>query len=119
LGSKVYILDAIPEIGNYDSRQIARSLAGNRIGQDELMRALQIPRTDHMARVAPLKDTFQTLQSGGATLLDPAPYFCDLTTCSALFDGDAQYFDNNHIINSAAQRIRPLFTPLFAPDTSE
>jgi hypothetical protein len=35
-----------------------------------------------------------------------------------LYDGKAQYFDNNHIINSAALRIRSLFDPLFASDSN-
>lgn len=112
-GSKVFVLKAIPEIGQYDSRHIARALAGNRLNQMDLNKALTSDQTIHQARIEPLVTGFKTLKSKGITLLDPTPYFCDEQVCSALHDGAAQYFDNNHIINSSALRIRPLFAPVF------
>ena len=112
-GTDVSILHAIPEIAGYDSRQIARQLAGHRINPDALEAAIQVSLTDHQERVAPLQDTLQRLTNEGVTLIDPTPSFCNGDTCSAMFEGKAQYFDNNHIINSAALRIRGLFAPFF------
>lgn len=112
-GSQVTLLRAIPEIAGYDSRRIARSLAGNRINADELETATQTPLAEHQTRVAPLAPMFQTLASQDVKFIDPTPMFCSGDTCSALYEGKAQYFDNNHIINSASVRIRTLFAPFF------
>ena len=114
VGSDVSLLRAIPEISNYDSRQVARALAGNRLSADNLSAATTIPINAYQARTAALDPTFQAIAADGVTLFDPAPFFCSDAMCSALHGGKAQYFDNNHIINSAAIRIRSLFAPLFA-----
>ncbi|MGB7318420.1 MAG: acyltransferase family protein [Planktotalea sp.] len=113
LGSKVFVLSAIPEIPDYDSRKIARALAGHRLSSTQLDDAVQTPRSNVEARAMPLEKAFQKMAAQGITILDPAPYFCTDTHCSALHEGKAQYFDNNHIINAAALRIRSLFADVF------
>jgi hypothetical protein len=113
-GSEVFVLKAIPEIRDYDSRHIARALAGNRLSDEALATAVEIPAAAHEKRVSDLSQTLAQIDANGAALLDPAPFLCAAQTCSALHHGKAQYFDNNHIINSAALRIRSLFDPLFA-----
>ena len=50
---------------------------------------------------------------GRVELIDPWPRFCDGTRCSAVVDGVGQFFDNNHVTNAAALRVRDLFAPLF------
>lgn len=112
-GAKVFVLNAIPEIANYDSRQIARALAGNRLDSAELDKATSTAKKLVETRAQPLAQAMEQMQENGAVILDPAPYFCGQETCSALHDGAAQYFDNNHIINSAALRIRALFSEVF------
>ncbi|MEP5152407.1 acyltransferase family protein [Planktotalea sp.] len=119
VGTEVFLLAPIPEIGRYDSRQIARALAGNRLSEIDLNNATIAARSEVDARSTPLREAFQSVAETGATLLDPIPYFCDSATCSALHEGKAQYFDNNHIVNSAALRIRELFTEVFARGTSQ
>ena len=118
-GVDVFVLKAIPEIGNYGSRFVARALAGNRMSNDALADAVSTSMSDLESRNAPMNEVFETLDKIGATLLDPWPYFCDEDQCSALFEGKAQYFDNNHIVNSAALRIRDLFVPIFKLDAGE
>lgn len=113
-GSEVFLLAPIPEVAEYDSRVIARALAGNRMSMQALEQATFTPRAKIEARAASLSNAVQAIADTGAQVLDPAPYFCEGDTCSALHDGKAQYFDNNHIINSAAIRIRPLFKDVFA-----
>ncbi len=117
-GSEVFVLKAIPEIRDYDSRHIARALAGNRLSDESLATAVEIPAAAHEKRVSDLSQTLAQIDANGAALLDPAPFLCAAQTCSALHDGKAQYFDNNHIINSAALRIRSLFDPLFASESN-
>jgi peptidoglycan/LPS O-acetylase OafA/YrhL len=112
-GSDVSLLGPIPEVANYDSRKIARALAGNRMSDAELEIATGTARSDIDNRAASLKDAFRSMTNMGATILDPTPYFCEGDKCSALHDNKAQYFDNNHIVNSAAMRIRPLFADVF------
>jgi peptidoglycan/LPS O-acetylase OafA/YrhL len=112
-GAEVFILNAIPEIPNYDSREIARALAGNRLSPADLEHSLTASLSDVTARAAPLDRAVQDLASDGITILDPAPYFCEAAECSAIQDGAAQYFDNNHIVNEAARRIRSLFDPIW------
>ena len=115
----VFVLGAIPEISDYDSRQIARALAGHRMDDDALEDAVTLPLSAHNARTEDTTNALTNLKSSGIRLLDPSPHFCDSNQCSALYDGAAQYFDNNHIINSAARRIRPLFAPVFEGRQSE
>ena len=59
-------------------------------------------------------DLMTTMAQAGASLLDPWPEFCDDTACSALAGGFAGYFDNNHITNTNARRVRGVFAPVFA-----
>ncbi len=113
-GADVFLLDAIPEIPAYDSRKIARALAGHRMGEAELASAVSVTQQTVNKRAQTLAPLMQEMQNTGIATLDPTPYFCGKTSCSALFEGKAQYFDNNHIVNAAALRIRGLFAPVFA-----
>ncbi|MGH1577958.1 acyltransferase family protein [Planktotalea sp.] len=112
-GHKLFVLNALPEIHDYDSRKIARELAGNRMSEDQLSKAVSLSLEDHQKRTSAIAPAMHDLSTLGATLLDPSPYFCESNSCSALHKGKAQFFDNNHIINSSALRIRALFQPVF------
>lgn len=50
----------------------------------------------------------------GATLIDPAPRFCDGTTCAVARDGHALFYDAGHITVFAARAIHGLFDPVVA-----
>ena len=56
----------------------------------------------------------EAMGQAGAAVLDPWPEFCDTAACSALAGGFAGYFDNNHITNTNARRVRGVFAPVFA-----
>jgi len=107
-GSDVTVLAPIPEIGPYDSRTVARLQAGltsARAGTDQMTRT---PRIEVETRAAPLQAVLTQLQT-----LDLTDRFCTAEICSAIHDGTGQYFDNNHLTNSAAIRIRDVFRPVF------
>lgn len=106
--TEVFLLTPIPEIANYDSRTIARALSTKRMSAEEARLAQSIALQDVQSR----QSSFDTLQASNATLLDASPYLCDDAECSAIFDGTGQYFDNNHLTNSAARRIRNVFRPV-------
>lgn len=109
---RVLVLQQVPEIPWYDSRDVARRLArGDSIAKEEAR--LSVPTSEVAARKdaaeAPL---IEARDRGEVTLLDPDPYFCSPESCSAMRDGEAVYFDNNHITNSVALRDRELFSPV-------
>ena len=53
------------------------------------------------------------VEGSGASVLESWPYLCDAFLCAAVHDGVGQYFDNNHLTNSAARRMHALFAPVF------
>ncbi|MEM9579107.1 MAG: acyltransferase family protein [Pseudomonadota bacterium] len=113
-GSSVAVLRSIPEIAGYDARQISRVLNnGARADWNDAPGLMQISQQEVEARDAPLAGLWGALASTGTLLLDPAPFLCSGGTCSAVHDGVGQYFDNNHLTNSAARRIRSLFEPFW------
>ena len=42
-------------------------------------------------------------------LLDPLPYLCAEEICPGIIDGHPLYFDDNHLSNTGATRLAPLF----------
>lgn len=112
----IFVLNQIPEIAGYHSGVAARFLAHGQMDPDQLTRDMaRVPRADVDARAAPVQEVLaQAVASGTAQVLDPVPYFCGPEWCSALHEGEAAYFDNNHLTNTTARRIRDLFAPVFA-----
>ncbi|WP_410216631.1 acyltransferase family protein [Paracoccus sp. (in: a-proteobacteria)] len=111
-GAQVHVLRQVPEIADYGSLPVARALArGETIPasrlQIDLSRALQ----RESAGLAPF---VAAAARGEVTLIDPWPLNCDKTICTVLGEGRTTYFDNNHITNAGAMRMRRLFAPLFA-----
>ncbi|WP_425097891.1 acyltransferase family protein [Tropicibacter sp. S64] len=112
----VYVLRQPPEIPFYDSRRAAREAAH---GTWPLAPAPQTTPTVNRATLAvrsALADApwLPLAEEGRIRFLDPWPFFCDADSCSAVHDGTGQYFDNNHITNSAALRVRDVFAPVFS-----
>jgi peptidoglycan/LPS O-acetylase OafA/YrhL len=114
---RVHVLRQPPEIPFYDSRKAAREaahagwpLAAPRQSQPAVSRDLLTLRTTLAdAPWVPLAN------SELVTWIDPWPRFCEGALCHAIHGGVGQYFDNNHITNSAALRVRDLFAPVFDP----
>ncbi|MBT8408027.1 MAG: acyltransferase [Alphaproteobacteria bacterium] len=115
--SRVAVLRQPPEIAMYDSRIAAREFAHRGLP------FAQEPRTqDHITyhdlrQRAVLADApFQALEAVGQVLwIDSWAPMCAAGTCRALVDGEGFYFDNNHLTNTAARRMRHLFHPILPP----
>jgi len=113
--SAIHVLRQPPEIPDYGSRVIAREMAHGRL-RDASARASQdlAHAQERAARgEAPLR---RAEASGLITYLDSWPYFCDENLCSAMPEGQALYFDNNHMTNSGGIRLRSLFAPVLTGD---
>lgn len=108
---EVHVLRQAPEIPLYDSRIIAREVAHGRLNDltDQVSISLDMALSRTRLGEAPLR---LAEAAGLVTLLNTWPYFCDAQACSALADGNALYFDNNHITNSAGIRLRDVFYPI-------
>jgi hypothetical protein len=114
-GLRVFVLRQPPEIPRYDSRKAAREAAH---AGWLLAPAPQTEATVSRAALAPraaLADApWQGLAAAGSlALLDPWPGVCDAARCAAVQGGTGQYFDNNHVTNAAALRLRGVFAPVF------
>lgn len=110
---RIHILRQPPEVPEYDSRAVARALVHGRMGVDDTTR-LTVPRSMAEARAAHAEAPLMALdRSGAITLIDPWPRLCDASTCGVIQDGQALYFDNNHLTNRAAIALSDLFAPTF------
>lgn len=111
----ILVLRQPPEIPLYDSRKAAREAAH----RGWLLAAR--PETevdvnrDSLAMRAGFADApwLPLDEEGRITFLDSWPDFCTAQSCSAVHAGVGQYFDNNHITNAAALRVRDIFAPVF------
>ncbi|WP_082358393.1 acyltransferase family protein [Shimia sp. SK013] len=106
----VHILEQPPEIAFYSAPKVARALAHGQITPDEGTRRSAIGRADAERRAKPAQTA---IAESGANLLLTWGAFCDAFLCEAIHLGVGQYFDNNHLTNAAARRIRGVFHPLF------
>ncbi|KUF10164.1 acyltransferase family protein [Pseudoponticoccus marisrubri] len=118
---EIFVLRQPPEIPAYDSREAAREAAHAGWPLAAAPRvAASVPREALALRAALADAPWQDLaETGAITLLDPWPRFCNATACHAVRDGVGQYFDNNHLTNAAALRVRDLFAPVFARTTRQ
>lgn len=117
----VHVLRQPPEIPWYNSRFAAREAAhaGLPLAAPATTDS-SVPAAAIVLR-ATLSDSpwLPLADEGRITFLDTWPYFCADGTCSAVQQGQGQYFDNNHLTNSAAIRIRDVLRPVFAPLLTE
>ncbi len=107
----VYVLRQPPEITDYKASTVARALAHKRITPKDARRVGQVTMIHASVRAA-LGDA--AIQASGAQVIDTWPWFCGPFLCDAVHSGVGQYFDNNHVTNSAARRIRAIFYPVLA-----
>ncbi|WGW04451.1 acyltransferase family protein [Tropicibacter oceani] len=111
----IHVLRQPPEIPQYDSRKAAREAA--HAGWP--LAAEAVTQTDVARDTLALRSAFADgpwltmAEAGKIGFIDSWPQFCDATTCRAIKDGVGQYFDNNHVTNSAAIRVRDIFQPVF------
>lgn len=105
-GRQVFVLRQVPEIFEYDSRVVARGLAHGRLTQDDVAALASVPRAALAERT---RAADRMLEGSGAQQIDPWPLLCEADSCSAMAGGFAGYFDNNHITNTNARRLRGVF----------
>lgn len=109
----VFILQQPPEIANYSAPKGARALAHRQIDPDQARRLGEITLSDASARAASGQ---AAIEASGGQILKTWPWFCGAFLCEAVIDSQGQYFDNNHVTNSAARRMRETFAPVFSQD---
>jgi peptidoglycan/LPS O-acetylase OafA/YrhL len=109
-GKAVQVVQQVPEVADYDSRLAARRLAHGRAAPPS-----EIALAAALDRAAAGEAAFKPLATQGRiTWLESWGYFCDDAACRALHEEVGQYFDNNHITNSASLRVRGLFAKALA-----
>jgi peptidoglycan/LPS O-acetylase OafA/YrhL len=111
---QVIVLRQVPEIPFYDSREVSRRLAHHRLTPEDAEKSVfTVPLQQVAARQAASEAPFRKLAAAGViTWLDSWPTFCSGDACSAMRDGRALFFDNNHVVNLTALTMRHLFDPL-------
>lgn len=107
---QIYVLRQVPEIAWYSARDTARRLVHGHL--DTAKDLSRIARAEAEIRAQGADGILASLPET-ATVLDPWPMFCDQEECSAIHEGRSNYFDNNHITNTGARRVRHLFGGLF------
>ncbi len=112
---RVFVLRQPPEIPMYFSRIAAREAAHAGMPLAPAPRTEPDVRADTMVLRTTLADApwLPLAEERRISFLDPWPFFCESGFCSAVQQGRGQYFDNNHLTNSAAIRIREVIAPVF------
>jgi hypothetical protein len=116
--TNIHVLRQPPELPMYHSRLAAREAAhaGNPLAPPARMQD-KAPIADLTARAAVADAPWAALgATGQITQIDTWAGLCDARHCHAIAQGVGQYFDNNHLTNSAAIRLRDIFLPVFSTD---
>lgn len=117
-GLRVAVLRQVPEIPDYGARDVARGLAHGRLTPASLQHMLVAPPEMLAARVQAAESPIWHLgEVGTIEVIDPWPLLCS-DACGAMNGGQALYFDNNHLTNTGARHLAPLFVS-FLRDHSE
>lgn len=117
---QVFVLQQVPEIPNYDSREVARLLVASSVEKQlEVAKRLTVAQSEIAERAGRADVIFETLADQSKLIWLPswAP-LCDTRQCSVLQNGRSYYFDNNHLTNSAAKAIRQIFSPVMRPENA-
>ncbi len=108
---KVFIVKQIPEMP-MDVPNSAVMMSRFSDWKD-IEKAISYPVKLHLKRQeVPLK-VLKNMETLGAILLDPMPYFCDDSLCYGVKDKTILYSDDDHISIAAGARLKPLFAPIF------
>nr|WP_111299606.1 SGNH hydrolase domain-containing protein [Paracoccus saliphilus] len=117
MGSQVHVLRQVPEVPDYGALPVARALAR---GETVPEARMQVPLDRALNREARgLVPFVAAARKGRVALIDPWPLTCDHGSCSVMQEGRTIYFDNNHITNEGAVRLRHVFAPVFAQEGAE
>ncbi len=115
-GIKVYVLEQLPEFEDFRSSSLAKALQSGSVNHAQAVQRVAVmdrSRLEH--RQAAVQGVLGQLEaSGDAVVLRTHQRFCNAERCNLLVDGVPAYFDNNHITDTTARRIRDVFEPALA-----
>lgn len=98
-GHKVDIMLPLPEIArSVDKLTVHYLLSGKPAEASSSIQVPSVPRAYYDGRTENLNRVFLEMFAGweGVSIIDPANTFCDTTSCFAVRDGVALYFDDDH-----------------------
>ncbi len=113
-GLKGLVLQQLPEVPKYDSREAARLLAHKSVDAAEIAKRATVPLAqvkERQGAAMAILENWPTLETWSAVCADG--------NCNALHEGKSWYFDNNHIVNHAARAISERFEPLFRGEANQ
>ncbi|MGZ9809490.1 acyltransferase family protein [Pseudoroseicyclus sp. H15] len=111
---EIFVLRQVPEIPDFDSRELARLVAHRQIDPAALAQRSVAPSEQLAGRVRPAEEPIWALANSGAIhVIDPWPALCP-EVCSAQIHGVPVYHDNNHLTNRGAMALRGLFLPFLS-----
>lgn len=117
MGSRVHVLRQVPEVPDYGALPVARALAR---GETVPETRMQVPMDRALEREARgLAPFVAAVRKDRVVLIDPWPLTCHDGFCTVMQEGRTVYFDNNHITNEGAMRLRQVFAPVFAQEGAE
>jgi len=108
LAGRVAVLRQVPELPDYDSRDLARALVHGRLSAAQVQEAGTAAPASLAPRNAVADAALARLR--GVEVIDPWPLLCT-PDCRAVHGGEGWYFDNNHLTNAGARALAPLFVP--------
>lgn len=85
--------------------------------EDRTASTASFPLADYRQRNSELRTFFAMLERRyphAVTILSPEPFLCANGACASDTDGRPNYFDNNHVTQTGAKRIAPIFKETFA-----
>ena len=84
--------------------------------EDRTVSTASVPLADYRQQNSELRTFFALLQRRyphAVGILSPEPFLCANGACASDSDGRPNYFDDNHVTQTAAKRIAPLFKETF------
>ena len=106
----VYVLQPIPEMGKNVLNEELKFSMVLRQGLE-----MKISKSAHLQRSQlSMNANAQLKLQCGVKLLDSLPYLCDEQQCFGSQNNVPYYFDDDHLSLRGAQRLMPLFEPIFS-----
>lgn len=104
----VYMLRPTPEMQTNVPVTLGRAMLVGR------KREISVSLEDYQTRTATTKAAQDSARDKcGVKILDPVPYLCHGSHCSATDKGRALYYDDNHLSTYGSSKLIPLFAEMF------
>lgn len=111
-GTRVFLVEQVPEIPQFDSHYLGVMLRKGALTQDKLNRLTNIDYGDVLKRQEAGNSAMNmATQRHGAQIVNTHSYFCRHDKCSAMVDGVPVMHDNNHITVKTSVRLKDIFVP--------